>query len=71
MAKLKTLCDWSRKDIAKRADLLAGIVAAPTFVCAKCARSANTKKALCSPKKLALPKTLTFAPAAKKKSTAA
>lgn len=67
----KTLCDWSRKDIAKRPDALAAIVAAPTFVCAKCARCANTKKALCSPKKLALPKTLPFAASTKKKSTAA
>ncbi len=67
----KTLCDWSRKDIAKRADLLAGILADPSFVCAKCARCANSKKALCSPRKLAFAETLPFDPAAKKKSPAA
>ena len=59
----KSLCDWSRKDIAKNPDLLTDLVAAPTYVCAKCARSAASKRNLCSPKKLALPSPLTFAPA--------
>lgn len=47
MAKYKTFCKWKEKDIAKRLDLLTELTEDPTFVCRKCARVANTKKALC------------------------
>lgn len=47
MAKLKTFCKWKEKDISKRIDLLVSLTENPTFVCKKCARVANTKKALC------------------------
>lgn len=49
---MKTLCDWSGKDIAKKIDELAALVAEPTWVCRKCARVAAKKGALCKPTKL-------------------
>ena len=52
MAKLKTFCKWSSKDIEKRFDLLTDLVLDPTHVCKKCARVSNNKKALCKPAKL-------------------
>ncbi len=48
----KTLCDWSKKDLEKRADALAEIVREPRWYCRKCARVANTSKVLCKPRKL-------------------
>ncbi|MBK1832258.1 hypothetical protein JIN77_16085 [Verrucomicrobiaceae bacterium R5-34] len=58
MAKVKSLCKWKEKDIAKRIDLLTAITEEPKFACKKCARVANTKKALCKAVPLAtrLPK---------------
>ncbi|MFK7911069.1 MAG: hypothetical protein AB8F34_10795 [Akkermansiaceae bacterium] len=47
MAKIKSLCKWKEKSIAKRMDLLMSLTEEPTYVCKKCARVANTKKALC------------------------
>ena len=48
----RTLCDWSKKDLEKHADKLAAIVREPRWYCRKCARVANTSKALCKPRKL-------------------
>lgn len=48
----KTLCDWSKKDLEKKADELAALVRDPRFYCRKCARSAHTSKVLCKPRKL-------------------
>jgi len=48
----KTLCDWSKSDIDKHFDKLAELVREPRFGCRKCARSANTAKVLCKPRKL-------------------
>lgn len=48
----KTLCDWSKKDLEKRADTLAAIVREPRWYCRKCARVANTSKVLCKPCRL-------------------
>ena len=50
--KLKTFCKWSPKQIQKNFDLLAELIEDPCYICSKCARSANTKKALCKPVKL-------------------
>lgn len=47
MAKFKSFCKWKEKDIEKRVDLLVRLVENPCYVCKKCARVANTKKALC------------------------
>ena len=52
---MKTLCDWSEKDIAKKLDELAALVAEPRFACRKCARVANKKGALCKAEKLPKP----------------
>jgi len=51
-AAVKTLCEWSEKDIEKKLDKLAELVGAPRFVCASCARAAAKKGALCKPKRL-------------------
>ena len=51
----KTLCEWSKKDIEKKWEKLAELVRAPKFACTKCARSANTGKVLCKPKRLPKP----------------
>jgi hypothetical protein len=48
----RTLCDWSKKDIERDLAELAEIVAQPRFICKKCARSANSGKYLCKPKRL-------------------
>lgn len=48
----KTLCDWSKKDLEKRANELAKLVRDPAWYCRKCARVANTPKVLCKPRKL-------------------
>jgi len=49
MAKVKTFCKWTQKDIEKRVDLLAELVDEPRYVCKKCARVANSKKLVCKP----------------------
>jgi hypothetical protein len=48
----KTLCDWKKKDLEHKAGHLAELVRDPRFYCRKCARSANTAKVLCKPRKL-------------------
>lgn len=50
----KELCEWSKDQIREHFELLAYIVAKPTYVCTKCCRAANQKKWLCKPKKLPL-----------------
>jgi len=52
---MKTLCDWTEKDISKKFDELSALVSNPTQVCRHCARAANKKAALCGPKKLSCP----------------
>lgn len=52
MSKIRTFCKWSSKDIEKKKDLLMELVDEPRLVCKKCARVANTKKALCKPMEL-------------------
>jgi len=47
--KLKTFCKWSPKQIEKNFDLLTELLEDPTYVCKKCARVSNSKKALCKP----------------------
>lgn len=46
----KTICDWSKKDLEERPDLLRSITQSPTHYCRKCGRVANTKKVLCKAK---------------------
>jgi hypothetical protein len=48
----KTLCDWSKKDLEKRADVLLTLVRDPRWYCRKCARVANVSRVLCKPRKL-------------------
>ena len=43
----KTICDWSRKDLAKHPKRLQALTRDACFFCRKCGRVANTKKALC------------------------
>jgi len=50
--KFKTFCKWSKKDIENNFDILTSLLEQPNYVCKKCARSANNKKALCKPVKL-------------------
>ena len=49
MSKRRTLCDWSKERIKKKADDLLNIVDRPTFACRKCARVANHAIHLCKP----------------------
>ena len=46
----KTICDWSRKDLEKKAEKLYALICNPSFYCRKCGRVANTKKVLCKAK---------------------
>lgn len=46
----KTICDWSRKDLEKRAGELWELTRGACFFCGKCGRVANTKKVLCKGK---------------------
>jgi hypothetical protein len=46
----KTICDWSRKDLEKKASKLRALTESPCFYCRKCGRVADTKKALCKAK---------------------
>jgi hypothetical protein len=48
----KTLCDWTRKDIEKRAGELERLLSEPRFYCRKCARCACVGKVLCKPRRL-------------------
>lgn len=48
----KTLCDWSKKDLEKKAGKLLELVRDPNYYCRRCARVANTSKVLCKPRKL-------------------
>lgn len=50
----KTLCDWSKKDIAAKPEKLAELISDPRFYCAKCARAASLPRALCKARKLPL-----------------
>ena len=43
----KTICDWSRKELAKNPGKLHALTREACFFCAKCGRVANTRKALC------------------------
>jgi hypothetical protein len=49
---VKTLCEWSEKDIAKKLGELGALVARPRYVCRHCARAAAKKGALFKPRKL-------------------
>lgn len=48
----KTLCDWSKRDIEKKAEKLYSIVRDPKFICRKCARVANQYQVLCKAKRM-------------------
>lgn len=48
----KTLCDWSKKDIDRRALELLEIVTPQRFICFKCARTACEKHYLCRPESI-------------------
>jgi hypothetical protein len=50
--KLKTFCKWTPKQIQKNIDLLTELLEDPCYVCKKCARSSNNKRALCKPTRL-------------------
>ena len=52
MAKVKAFCKWKDKDIARGMNLIVKLTDQPTYVCKKCARVANTKKAICKPASL-------------------
>lgn len=43
----KTICDWSKKDLERKADELFQLTKNAEFYCRKCGRVANQKKALC------------------------
>ena len=45
----KTICDWSKKEIEKKASLLYEITRYAHLYCRKCGRVANKKKVLCKP----------------------
>ncbi len=49
---MKTLCKYKGSEIKKEFKAIKKIVEKPKFICMKCLRSANEKKALCGPKKL-------------------
>lgn len=51
-APTKEICEWSKTQLRDHFELLARIVAEPTYACSKCGRAANDKKWLCKPKKL-------------------
>jgi hypothetical protein len=52
LSKHRTLCDWSKTEISKRAGELAALAEGANHFCTKCARVANDKHVLCKPKKL-------------------
>ena len=43
----KTICDWSKRDLAERPEKLLRLTQNACFYCKKCGRVANTTKALC------------------------
>ena len=49
---MKTLCDWSEKELEKKGEAFAELVREPRWYCRKCARVASKKGALCKPVKL-------------------
>ena len=51
-AKVKQLCDWSKKDLREDFPRLRRIVAEPRYACVKCGRVADKKQWLCKPKAL-------------------
>lgn len=51
MSKIKTLCDWDKKEIEKKSGELISIISHPKFYCKKCARASSIKDYLCKPKK--------------------
>ncbi len=53
---MKTLCEWSKRDLEKERDELMALVAKPTHVCKSCGRAASDKQALCKPLKIKPPK---------------
>lgn len=51
--KPKRLCKWKKGDYKDQLDELRLLVADAKYVCKHCGRSANDKKALCDPTKIA------------------
>lgn len=49
---MKTLCDYSKKDIEKNHKKIAALVSDPKFLCEKCARAVNDKRYICKPVKI-------------------
>lgn len=53
MAKeTKTLCKWDKDEIKDKLKELKKVVAAPRFICRKCARAAKKEEYLCKPEPL-------------------
>lgn len=52
MSKIKTLCDWDKKEIEKNSSELKSIISNPKYYCKKCARASSNKDYVCKPKKL-------------------
>ena len=53
---MKSLCEWSKKDLEKYRAALMALVATPSHVCRSCGRAAADKDALCKPLKIKAPK---------------
>lgn len=49
---MKSLCEWSKKELEKERGELMALVARPTHVCRDCGRAASDKQALCKPLKI-------------------
>ncbi len=49
---MKTLCEWTKKELEKDRKELFELVAKPTHVCRSCGRAAADKDALCKPLKI-------------------
>ena len=50
----KTICDWSKKDLEKKAKKLHALTKDACFYCRRCGRVANTRKVLCRVKEFPL-----------------
>jgi rubrerythrin len=50
--KPKRLCKWKKSDYKDRLDELRQLVNDAKYVCKRCGRAANDKKALCDPAKI-------------------
>jgi DNA-directed RNA polymerase subunit RPC12/RpoP len=50
--KSKRLCKWKKSDYKEQLGQLRQLVADAKYVCKRCGRSANEKKALCDPAKI-------------------